>query len=207
MVGGLVPLQDQHMLSMLPSLLLMRMTAQRLLQSACAASFPAWCDRHLRQSALSWPLQRYHPSMVYLHPQDSFDMGTSPAATPAEPHYETTFSPYDRGSGQLHFPAQPHTMAADCIMYPGSLSVSQLVSCPGIVAPIKGDGLAHFKAFQLEDRRWTDACLVLAIVQGASLSVAAMALQCCKCMDYATDINKQAICSFVPELCLLLPYP
>lgn len=96
---------------------------------------------------------------------------------------------------------------ADCITYPGSLSVSQLVSCPGIVAPIKGDGLAHFKAFQLEDRRWTDACLVLAIVQGASLSVAAMALQCCKCMDYATDINKQAICSIVPELCLLLPYP
>ena len=117
MVGGLVPLQDQHMLSMLPSLLLMRMTPQRLLQSACAASFPAWCDRHLRQSALSWPLQRYHPSMVYLHPQDSFDMGTSPAATPAEPHYETTFSPYDRGSGQLHFPAQPHTMAAACRLH------------------------------------------------------------------------------------------
>ncbi|DBA96783.1 TPA: hypothetical protein ACH3X3_012952 [Trebouxia sp. C0006] len=30
---------------------------------------------------------------------DCFDMGTSPAALPAEPHYETTFSPYDRGSG------------------------------------------------------------------------------------------------------------
>ncbi|KAA6419224.1 MAG: hypothetical protein FRX49_10963 [Trebouxia sp. A1-2] len=31
--------------------------------------------------------------------EDSFDLGTSPAAPPAEAHYETTFSPYDRGSG------------------------------------------------------------------------------------------------------------
>ncbi len=87
----------------------MPVTPQRLCGRAIAASFPACCDHCLCQLALSWLLWRYHPSMVHLRPQDSFDMGTSPAAPPSEPQYETTFSPYDRGSGQLYFPAQTHT--------------------------------------------------------------------------------------------------
>ncbi len=47
---------------------------------------------------------------------------------------------------------------ADCIMYLVKFSVIQLVSCPGIVAPLQGGGLSHFGAFQLDDR---DAALTL----------------------------------------------